>query len=147
MGLDMYLNKRTFVLSLAVMGDPVYRINGKDNPLDLKRVKYIVEEIGYWRKANCIHAWFVNNCQNGTDDCRDAYVSEEDLKTLLELCKEVKAHPRKAKELLPTQSGFFFGSLSYEDDYKQDIEDTINILEKALAEDMSNAEYSYHSSW
>ena len=24
----------------------------------------IFEEVGYWRKANAIHNWFVKNCQN-----------------------------------------------------------------------------------
>ena len=27
------------------------------------------EEVGYWRKANAIHGWFVRNVQNGKDDC------------------------------------------------------------------------------
>ena len=32
---------------------------------------YIVRtEAGYWRKANQIHGWFVNKCQDGVDDCQ-----------------------------------------------------------------------------
>lgn len=50
----------------------------------------LFEEIGYWRKANAIHNWFVENVQNGVDDCGEYEVSKSDLKELLSLCKEVK---------------------------------------------------------
>ena len=29
----------------------------------------IIEQVGYWRKANQIHNWFVENVQDGEDDC------------------------------------------------------------------------------
>ena len=50
----------------------------------------IMEQVGYWRKANAIHNWFVKNVQEGVDDCKDYYVSLESLKELLDLCLEVK---------------------------------------------------------
>lgn len=40
-------------------------------------------EAGYWRKANQIHKWFVENVQEGEDDCKEYYVSREKLKELL----------------------------------------------------------------
>ena len=50
----------------------------------------IKEEVGYWRKANHIHNWFVENIQNGTDDCNyHREVTEEDLKELLDVCQKV----------------------------------------------------------
>ena len=30
----------------------------------------IFEEIAYWRKANAVHAWFVNTVQDGVDGCQ-----------------------------------------------------------------------------
>ena len=30
---------------------------------------YVSFEAGYWRKASAIHKWFVDNCQEGDDDC------------------------------------------------------------------------------
>ena len=48
-----------------------------------ERVIYIEEEIAYWRKANAIHAWFVENCQDGRDECQTAYVSRDQLEDLL----------------------------------------------------------------
>lgn len=31
--------------------------------------KSIPDEVGYWRKANAVHKWFVDNVQHGQDDC------------------------------------------------------------------------------
>ena len=54
-----------------------------------ERISCIVEEVGYWRKANQIHKWFVDNCQKGVDDCRDSYVGHDQLKELLDICVKV----------------------------------------------------------
>ena len=50
--------------------------------------------VAYWRKANEIHRWFVENVQGGEDDCESHEVSREDLERLLSICKEVKAASR-----------------------------------------------------
>lgn len=50
----------------------------------------ISEQVGYWRKANAVHKWFVDNVQGGEDDC--AYhreVTADDLETLRDLCKTI----------------------------------------------------------
>lgn len=65
-------------------------VRGKKIPIDLKKVNCIRESVGYWRKANQIHKWFVDNVQDGNDDCKPYYVSTEDLEKLLNICKEVK---------------------------------------------------------
>lgn len=57
----------------------------------LNKVSYIIEEVAYWRKANQIHKWFVDNVQDGNDDCGSYYVSREKLQELLDLCKKIKA--------------------------------------------------------
>lgn len=50
----------------------------------------IKEEVGYWRKANHIHKWFVEHIQDGEDDCDyHREVREEDLVELLEICNTV----------------------------------------------------------
>lgn len=45
--------------------------------------------VGYWRKANAIHQWFVDNCQDGIDDCRSVIVEREQLQTLKSLCETI----------------------------------------------------------
>ena len=151
MGLDMYLKKRIFVGSeyehRKVVADVKITSNGKEIKINPSRISTIEESVGYWRKANHIHKWFVDNCQDGVDDCRDAYVSSNDLKCLLEICKEVKEDPSKASELLPTSSGFFFGGTDYDQYYMNDIDDTIKIIEDALSEDDGMSDFSYRSSW
>jgi len=150
MGLDMYLDKRTYVKQWDHIDEAKqYKVEvtrgGEPTNIDPKKVKYIIEEAGYWRKANAIHKWFVDNCQDGVDDCRDAYVERRNLQTLLDLCRIVIIDKSKAEQLLPSTSGFFFGNTEYDEWYYNDIQNTIEILEKALEDE--DGEYYYTSSW
>lgn len=94
MGLDMYLIRRKYVGAnykhRNVKGLIQITIGDKTLPIEFDRITYIDEEVGYWRKANAIHKWFVDNVQDGVDDCKTYYVNYSELKTLLELCKKVK---------------------------------------------------------
>ena len=152
MGLDMYLIKETYVKNwdhsknkFAVL----VKLNGKLHP-DVKpaRITEITEEVMYWRKANHIHNWFVSNVQNGKDECQRSYVSNEQLKALLGVCKKVlKAKDDEVStKLLPTSSGFFFGGTEYDEYYYQDIEDTIKVLKEELKSGV-NGGYYYRASW
>ncbi len=110
--------------------------------------KTIFQNIAYWRKANQIHKWFVENVQGGTDDCNMYEVEKEQLEDLLSTCKFVKDNPKLANKLLPTQCGFFFGSTEYDEYYMEDIDHTIEALEKVLKEtDFDNWVVLYVSSW
>jgi hypothetical protein len=59
---------------------------------------------------------------------------------------KVLADATVAQEVLPTVSGFFFGSTEYNEYYWQDIQETKEMLEKELAKE-SRGTYYYHSSW
>ena len=150
MGLDMYLNKRTYVQnwehqSAEEKHEVIVTKGGQPTKIDPKKVKYIIEEAGYWRKANQIHRWFVENVQRGEDNCGEYYVDSSDLRKLLELCKQVQADNSLAESLLPSASGFFFGGTEYDEWYFNDIANTIQILEEALEDE--RGEYYYSSSW
>jgi hypothetical protein len=150
MGLDMYLDKRTYVKQWDHIDETKqYKVEvtrgGEPTNIDPKKVKYIIEEAGYWRKANAIHKWFVDNCQDGVDDCRDAYVGFNDLQALLDLCRIVIIDKSKAEQLLPSTSGFFFGNTEYDEWYYNDITNTIAILEEALEDE--HGDFYYSSSW
>lgn len=139
---------------------------------------YLNKEVAYWRKANAIHNWIYTNCaEAGQQDYDYIFVSKERLEELVEVCKlvledlktcnkeivQVKTgwsngqevyepievyNSEVAKELLPTQSGFFFGSTNYGEMYKEDLEDTIEQLEKVLEEtDFENEELYYYASY
>jgi hypothetical protein len=150
MGLDMYLSKKTYVKYWEHKGDDNYEVKvtkgGNPTKIDPKKVSYVTEEVGYWRKANQIHDWFVKNVQDGVDDCRNAYVSREKLQELLDICRIVSIDKDKAEDLLPTASGFFFGGTEYDEWYYEQINDTIQILEEGLSDENAD-EFEYHSSW
>lgn len=147
MGLDMYLSATRY-LSEHVDEDKgvVEKITGVITGLP-GRLQNLIVSIGYWRKANAIHKWFVDNCQDGVDECQEAYVSKEKLQDLLDVCLQVQADPSKAAELLPTEGGFFFGGTDYDEWYIRDIQQTIEIIEKALASLDDHWSISYRSSW
>ena len=110
---------------------------------------HIAEEVAYWRKANEIHRWFVDNVQNGEDDC-DVHreLTRSDLETLRDLAHEVLCDPDKAEDLLPTQSGFFFGGTEYDEFYIEDLQETIKQIDKILETTDFNTEALYYvSSW
>jgi hypothetical protein len=99
----------------------------------------------YWRKANQIHAWFVDNVQGGVDECQTTRVTRLQLEGLVELCKRVLANHDLAEEYLPTRSGFFFGGTEYDEYYFQELEDTVNMLTPLVE---SNEPYfQYSASW
>ena len=154
MGLDMYLTKRHYVKNWSFMKPEqkhkiVVKLNNKSRTdIDTKAISEVTEDVMYWRKANAIHNWFVTNCQDGEDDCRDSHVEREQLEELLNLCNQVLADNSKAEELLPSQSGFFFGGTDYDEWYFKDVEETKEALTKELSKpDNGYAEYYYHSSW
>lgn len=118
----------------------------------------IFQPVGYWRKTNQIHTWFVKNVQNNVDDCGSYVVSKEKLEELLGVCKKVQAcsilvgevivNPEIARELLPCESGFFFGNTEYNKWYYEDIERTICILKNVLEKtDFQTEMVFYSSSW
>lgn len=172
MGLDMYLHRRHYIGGMydfkEVEGEINISIEGKRLPIDLKKLEYIEERVGYWRKANQIHHWFVINVQGGVDECRPFDVDIDQLKELLRLCKEVYSKIKFVKKddftevienadeiasLLPTSEGFFFGSTDYDQWYSADIWETIAILETVIKEDEEyrklgfDPEYEYLASW
>ncbi len=156
MGLDMYLRKSTYVknwdhqkpeekheIVVSKNGEPIEHIKQE-------RIAYVIEEIGYWRKFNALHNWFVENVQDGRDECQESYVRKEDLEKLLKLLKQVKRNPSKASKLLPTTSGFFFGSTDYDEYYFEEVERTIKLLEDVLNDEKKfniYSEFYYRSSW
>jgi len=102
MGLDMYLEARRGIYTSTKEEEELNtRIRNALEEVGLEGIGdyrtgnldyvEITFEVGYWRKANAIHRWFVENVQDGKDDCETYWVSREKLEKLRELCKEVIA--------------------------------------------------------
>lgn len=187
MGLDMYLHRKE-----NVYGEPAIEIK-KANKLPLRDEEHpqyewvqLCTECAYWRKANAIHKWFIDNCGGGDADRRTMDVSLEQLKELLNVCKEVlqnielvdgkvsngytlrknsKGEVERlynfidgkvikdasiCKRLLPTESGFFFGSTDYDEYYVECIQETIEQLEGVIKDAEGTDKdvwFEYYASW
>lgn len=143
MGLDMYLEIRKNEYCSKYYKDEGSGLKlelPKDvsrffpNPTNLTISRTTDYKVGYWRKANAIHSWFLENCaakdpfNNPIDDCRPIEIPLEKLEELLDTCKEVLEDHSLAKKLLPTEDGFFFGSTEYDEWYFRAIEETIEII-------------------
>ena len=150
MGLDMYLTAKRYL--------------SKYNPEDAKvrelvsaidfgfpgEIEQVTFEAMYWRKANAIHRWFVEKSQNGIDNCAEYYVSTEELAELREVCNKVLVDPSRAAELLPAQSGFFFGSTEIDEWYLDALKYTVErldvLLELPIVKE-NEVSFYYSSSW
>lgn len=157
MGLDMYLSAEIYVggwdhnsrtpegrAEIALYTDIITKLNIPrcESSPSLE----VTVNVAYWRKANAIHAWFVDKVQGGKDECQKANVSREELQALVDECKA--ALKDKKADNLPPRSGFFFGSTDVDEYYWSDLADTVKQLEAALAEPgLKKAEFYYQSSW
>jgi hypothetical protein len=114
-------------------------------------VEVVRADFRSWRKANAIHRWFVNNIQEGVDECQESYVPVEKLYELRDICAKVIADPTQAETLLPTQNGFFFGGTEYDEYYWDDVKRTLNWLNDFLLKDAVKAlegwDFYYRASW
>lgn len=131
MGLDMYLYKRTFVdenhKKKNVKGRIQIRANCEPISIKLGKVTHITELVGYWRKVNQIHNWFVDQIQEGKDDIRhEWHVPYEKLMELKSVCEKVIE--TKDVSLLPTRTGLFFGPINFDELYFKELKYTINLL-------------------
>ena len=91
----------------------------------------------YWRKENAIHNYIVKNFAHGKDECQEIELDTEGVKEFVEVLKKVIATEGKVKdltcrELLPTTSGFFFGSTDYDEWYWIGLKYTLERFESLL---------------
>jgi hypothetical protein len=100
-------------------------------------------DIAYWRKFNALHQWFVMHVQNGNDDCRRYPVTRQHLIHLLDTLKSLSGEEEDARQKLPPQSGFFFGSTDIDARYWSEVERTIATIEKLLGQ--PDADYWFHN--
>lgn len=150
MGLDMYLTGKRYLWSFndgdgemsASIGALFPELNGMP-------AKGVTVELMYWRKANQVHKWFVDNVQEGKDECEEHYVNVEQLETLRDTCRAVLLNPDSAATLLPTQGGFFFGDTAYSEYFFDDVKYTADKLDAILenAELLKQWDIYYRSSW
>lgn len=137
MGLDM---------TLYAVEDPDLILDEEETPYEV----WASLDSYYWRKANQIHKWFVENIQDGNDDCSFYEVKFDKLMELKGIVETVAENPQKwGPKLLPTQAGFFFGDTEYNQWYEEDIQITkkhLNNIERQYYA-KPDARFYYSSSW
>lgn len=153
MGLDMYMMKKLWV------GEEFEHRNTKSNVvITIEEKEFKVEDKiseisiqqAYWRKANAVHKWFVDNVQDGEDDCKSYPVDISDFRRLKELCE--KTLESKTAEFLPPEKGFFFGSQEVDEYYFEDVEYTLKVCEECIRileqeDNPLSVSFVYNSSW
>lgn len=123
MGLDMYLTKNR---------------PGTDG----------CELLGYWRKANHVHGWFERNTSDGyIENCELYPVCRGDLICLMGDCRKVLDDPSCAARVMPREDGFFFGGQAFDSDHFETLDETIEIVNRALEKVDEWDELFYHAWW
>jgi len=150
MGLDMHLMAEVYISSYNDEHKNLFNYIKRNAPEGLRNYEptHLSFEIGYWRKANAIHKWFVDNVQDGKDNCQTVDVTFDKLQELKDICQKVLNDKKLAQELLPCSSGFFFGSVEYNKRYFEDVSRTIEIIDLIFKN--PSHEYwdiKYRSSW
>lgn len=190
MGLDMYLNVKKFVSgnswtrkSATEDSDyaPIakkevegydfisshFNVKGDEPFIRGNKFGYLELNVGYWRKANAIHNWFVTNVQQGKDDCEPYRVSRSKLEELKALCEKILEGAsefdeedyeveidwtEESRELieneLPPTGGFFFGDTDINYYFWEDLKSTVEQIESIFGhEEFKHEEFYYQASW
>lgn len=171
MGLDMYLTADVYVgakyhkvrtrnIVVSNRHKAEFRNGGKDDFKDVNvfptsNISSISYDVGYWRKSNWVHKWFVDNVQGGEDNCERYCVEDEKLEELKNLCSKLLENKdeQEALKLLPPQGGFFFGATDTSKQefwkwYWLDLKETVEQLDRALEFGKKfYATFYYQSSW
>lgn len=117
MGLDQYLVK----------------INGEDS-----------EVVVQWRKENHLQNWFIHNTDY--DENTQMPSSPFGIDKIKELLADLKkVNKDNASSVMPTLSGFFYGSTNYDSWYFDSIKEQIAQLEVLIANHEEGDTYQYET--
>lgn len=95
-----------------------------------KEVEMSYEEYNaYFRKVNFLFYYF-DRTLGKMHDGYYAFVDLDDVDDLIDRCEQVLKYHSLAHSLLPTQSGFFFGSTEYNAYYFEEVKDCLKQMKK-----------------
>lgn len=102
--------------------------------LDLYIEKVSRKELAYFRKVNFLIPFFEGFFNTEIENLEDLELTRESIEELKDRCESVLKDYTLAKDLLPTQEGFFFGSTNYDEYYYDDVEDVLDNCNALLQE-------------
>lgn len=82
----------------------------------------------YFRKVNFIFKYYED--RGKMHDQWYAFTDADDIDDIIDRCERILKDHSLANELLPTQSGFFFGSTDYDEWYFSDVKDCLKQMKK-----------------
>lgn len=150
MGLDMYLEAKLHLPPYSTELAPVRQAIGQaigytpptekpDNDATLMEITGVTVRVGYWRKFDHLHQWFVSNVQEGHDDCRPAYIAPDVLAELEEQLDQVSDDPESASE--------HFINEGDEPMSEDDIDYTLKVVVQAKKLQERGWDIYYRASW
>ena len=117
--------------------------------LDITFSKVKTEEVGYFGKVNFLVSYFEIRGYD-IENRKPVKVYKDDILELANRCKLVLSNHLLADEILPTMSGFFFGSTNYDENYFQDVEEVLEHCTDTLLpefEKLEDNEYITFKIW
>ena len=101
-------------------------------------------EVCYFRKVNFLLPFF-----NYGENTSDKEISKCEVEELIDACKKVlmKRDKNFSAETLPTTSGFFFGSVIYDEYYYEDVASVLDKMNTLLKEWDDTYKYYMHCWW
>lgn len=135
MGLDMYLSKRLYIGNnyRKERGEELLEVivpKSLGIKVDNSQISEIVLRAGYWRKANAVHNWIIENCADGEDNGQDIYLAVEQMKELLDICKKIKKSCKLVKGKIKN------GQRSTANGWEDIIEDGLTIENPEVAQEL-----------
>lgn len=106
--------------------------------LDIVLFKTKAAEVANFRKVNFLFKFFEDKI--GDRNPTTIEVTTDDLCELRDRCSKVLTDHTLAEELLPTCSGFFFGSTEYDKDYFKDVLQVLDVCESLLKQPLDDGE-------
>jgi len=157
MGLDMWLNKRSKNLDVAPEEVCYWRKANQIHNWFVNKVQEGNDDCGEYVVTKEELQELVDLCQEVIDASKLVEGSiingrTYDRATSKWIDNVVKSkiikNPKKAMELLPTVSGFFFGSTDYDEYYILDLQHTVEVLKDVIKDtDFDKYVITYNSSW
>ena len=150
MGLDMYMSANRWLLGESY-GKPIDQMSYEIVTTSLGLTQIDIDKlprknatvsitVGYWRKAHDIHQWFVDNVQNGEDNCAQYDVSRTELIELKEAIQRVLADP----DQYHTE---FSSNYDWDSDVEAVFTRTWANIDLWLSPTYNNFDFQYSSSW
>lgn len=135
MGLDIYFFLRKKTISSS--DDKRLKTQDIENSQNLKKC-------AYFRKVNFLIPHFnYKDKDNNTYNCEYVKIDKKQIRHLITKCKKILSQYEKKhtidENILPTQTGFFFGSDMYDEEYIEKVNNVLNTFNDIYA--MIDEEY------